>query len=949
LAVFDLATRDSWRKPMTDDLQEQYRASHLSGGNAAYVEEFYEAWLDDPASVPEHWQQLFRTFTDASEDTRHRAIVEHFRELAANGHYRAGTAVAEDFKQAGVLRLINAYRVRGHQRAKLDPLDLSHRPDVPDLELGFHSLSEADLKTSFHTGTLAGPDHLPLDQIIDICQRTYCGSIGVEYMHITDTNQRRWLQQRLEGTRGNYTPDAEERKRLLDKLSAAEGLEKYLHSKYVGQKRFSLEGGESMIPLFDTLIRHTGSHGVREMVIGMAHRGRLNVLVNILGKSPRDLFAEFEGAIAKDDPNRSGDVKYHMGFSSDVPTPGGPMHLALAFNPSHLEIVNPVVAGSARARQTRLKDERREQVLPVLVHGDAAIAGQGVVMELLNMSQARGFAVGGTFHVVVNNQIGFTTSHPLDARSTFYCTEVAKMVQAPILHVNGDDPEAVLFATRLLADFRREFKKDVVLDLVCYRRHGHNEADEPAATQPRMYQVIRKLDTVRKQYADRLIKDGLVEKKVIDQAAATYRDKLDAGEPVIELLDEPVKTVDWSPYLDGDWRQDVKTGIDRHHLRELSDRLTTLPQGLTLHKQVERIIDSRRKMAAGETRMDWGFAETMAYATLIEAGHGLRLVGQDSGRGTFFHRHAVLHNQADGSSHLPLSTLSEEPRRVTVIDSLLSEEAVLGFEYGYATADPGTLVIWEGQFGDFVNGAQVVIDQFISSGETKWGRLCGLAMFLPHGYEGQGPEHSSARLERFMQLCSGNNIQVCVPTLPSQMFHMLRRQMLRQFRKPLIVMTPKSLLRHKASTSSLDDLENGQFQLVIDDPARPQADKVKRVVFCSGKVYFDLASQRDEDGIDDIALVRVEQLYPFPREELQDILAHYGNAKEVVWCQEEPLNQGAWFQIRHHIQACISNGQELFYAGRAGSASPAVGYYQVHLEQQKRLVSDALTLGKGSE
>ncbi len=934
---------------MTDDLQEQYRASHLSGGNAAYVEEFYEAWLDDPASVPEHWQKIFSTFTDSGEDTRHRAVTEYFRDLAANGHYRGGTAVAEDFKQAGVLRLINAYRVRGHQRAKLDPLDISHRPEVPDLELGFHSLSEADLSTSFHTGSLAGPDHRPLSEIIDICQRTYCGSIGVEYMHITDTNQRRWLQQRLESTHGNYTPEADERKRLLDKLSAAEGLEKYLHSKYVGQKRFSLEGAESMIPLFDTLIRHTGSQGVREMVIGMAHRGRLNVLVNILGKSPRELFAEFEGSIAKDDPNRSGDVKYHMGFSSDVPTPGGPMHLALAFNPSHLEIVNPVVAGSARARQTRLGDERREQVLPVLVHGDAAIAGQGVVMELLNMSQARGFAVGGTFHVVVNNQIGFTTSHPLDARSTFYCTEVAKMVQAPILHVNADDPEAVLFATRLLADFRRDFKKDVVLDLVCYRRHGHNEADEPAATQPRMYQVIRSLDPVRKQYADQLIEDGLAEKKVIDQAAATYRDKLDAGEPVIELLDEPVETVDWTPYLDGEWNEAVKTGVDRNRIRQLSERLTTLPEGFKLHKQVERIVESRRKMAAGEMPMDWGFAETMAYASLVESGHGLRLVGQDSGRGTFFHRHAVLHNQNDGSSHLPLSTLSEEDRRVTVIDSLLSEEAVLGFEYGYATADPGTLVIWEAQFGDFVNGAQVVIDQFISSGETKWGRLCGLAMFLPHGYEGQGPEHSSARLERFMQLCSGNNIQVCVPTLPSQMFHMIRRQMLRQFRKPLIVMTPKSLLRHKASTSSLEDLENGHFQLVIDDPAGLDAEKVKRVVFCSGKVYFDLAKQRDEDGIEDIALVRVEQLYPFPREEVQKVIARYGKAREVVWCQEEPLNQGAWFQIRHHLQACIADGQELFYAGRAGSASPAVGYYQIHLEQQKRLVSDALTHGKGSE
>ena len=936
---------------MTDFLQEQYRNSHLSGSNADYVEAFYEAWLDDPESVPENWHELFSQLADSVDtETRHRRIEAHFQNLAVNGHYGAGAA-AEDFKQAGVLRLINAYRVRGHQRAKLDPLGLSERPKVPDLELGFHSLSESDLATTFHTGTLAGPDHRSLKEIVEICRDTYCGSIGVEYMHITDTNQRRWLQQRLEGTRGLYTPETQERRRLLDKLAAAEGLEKYLHSKYVGQKRFSLEGGESMIPLFDTLIRHTGSQGVREMVIGMAHRGRLNVLVNILGKSPRELFAEFEGKIARDDPTRTGDVKYHMGFSSDVPTPGGPMHLALAFNPSHLEIVNPVVAGSARARQMRLHDDRRDQVLPVLVHGDAAIAGQGVNMELLNMSQARGFAVGGIIHVVVNNQIGFTTSNPLDTRSTLYCTEVAKMVQAPILHVNADDPEAVLFATRVLADFRHEFKKDVVLDLVCYRRLGHNEADEPAATQPRMYATIRKLDTVRKQYAERLIREGLVDKKTIDQASEDYRDKLEAGEPVVDLLgeDEAIETVDWEPYLDGQWREEVTTGVDAASIRELSDRLTTLPEGFELHQQVQRVIDARRKMATGETPMDWGFAETMAYATLIEGNYGLRLVGQDSGRGTFFHRHAVLHNQADGSSILPLRQFSEDPRRVTVIDSLLSEEAVLAFEYGYATAEPSTLTIWEAQFGDFANGAQVVIDQFIASGEAKWGRLSGLVMFLPHGYEGQGPEHSSARLERFMQLCSGANMQVCVPTLPAQMFHMLRRQMLRRFRKPLVVMTPKSLLRHKASISSLDDLENGHFQLIIDDPARPDPKKVERVVLCSGKVYFDLADKLTEDGIDNVALVRVEQLYPFPREEVQGIIARYDRANEVAWCQEEPMNQGAWFQIRHHLQACIRDGQELGYVGRRGSASPAVGYYQVHIEQQKRLVGEALSPGKFTE
>ena len=932
---------------MNQNLQQQYRASHLSGGNAAYVEDLYERWLDNHESVSARWQQLFSDLAEHQDnDTRHRAIEDHFRELQAN---RSNVSVmAEDYKQAGVLRMINAYRVRGHKRAELDPLDLSERPQVPDLELAFHNLSDADLKTSFHTGSLAAPDHLPLADIIDICQRTYCGSIGVEYMHITDTDQRQWIQQRMERTRGSYTPAREDRLRLLEKLTAAEGMEKYLHSRYVGQKRFSLEGGESMIPLFDTLIRHSGAQGVREIVIGMAHRGRLNLLVNVLGKRPGDLFAEFEGVIAKDDPNRSGDVKYHMGFSSDVRTPGGVVHLALAFNPSHLEIVNPVVAGSARARQTRLADNQRQQVMPVLVHGDAAIAGQGVVMELLNMSQARGFAVGGTFHIVINNQIGFTTSNPIDARSTLYCTEVAKMVQAPILHVNGDDPEAVLYATLMAADFRRQFKKDVVIDLVCYRRHGHNEADEPAATQPSMYQVIRKLDPVRKQYSDRLVEEGLIDSDAVEAMQSDYRDRLDAGEPVLELVpdEEALVTVDWDPFLDRDWREETATGMSLDEIRELADHLNTPPERFVLHKQVERLVEARRKMAAGDQPMDWGFAETMAYAGLIRAGHGLRLVGQDSGRGTFFHRHAVLHNQDDGSTLTPLAQLAREANKVTIIDSLLSEEAVLGFEYGYATADPGTLVIWEAQFGDFVNGAQVVIDQFIASGEAKWGRLCGLVMFLPHGYEGQGPEHSSARLERFMQLCSGNNIQVCVPSLPSQMFHMLRRQMLRPFRKPLVVLTPKSLLRHKASTSSLDELVNGHFQLVIDDPAQPSPKDVKRVVFCAGKVYFDLAKERDEQAIDDIALLRVEQLYPFPREEVQAMIEQYGEADEIIWCQEEPMNQGAWFQIRHHFQAC-TNGKSLKYVGRDGSASPAVGYYQVHLEQQKKLVSQALTHGQG--
>ncbi len=935
---------------MTDDLERQYRASHLSGLNAAYVEQLYEDFLDDPDSVPGYWRETFGALLDgAGDDTRHSLIEARFQALARQP--ASAAPVAEDFKQAGVLRLINAYRVRGHQRARLDPLNLSERPEVPDLDPGFHQLSEADFDTEFHTGSLAAPDRLPLGDIIDICKRTYCGSVGIEYMHITDTNQRRWLQQRLERAAGHVGLPADDRKRLLEKLGAAEGLEKYLHSRYVGQKRFSLEGGESLIPLLDTLIRQSGSQGIREMVVGMAHRGRLNVLVNILGKSPRELFAEFEGKIQHNDPARSGDVKYHLGFSSDVRTPGGVMHLALAFNPSHLEIVNPVVAGSSRARQNRLSDWGHEQVLSVLIHGDAALAGQGVGMELFNMSQARGFKVGGTFHVVVNNQIGFTTSNPLDARSTLYCTEVAKMVQAPIFHVNADDPEAVLFVTRVAADFRREFKKDVVIDLVCYRRLGHNEADEPAATQPRMYDAIRNLDSVYTQYSKRLTDEGLIDRDQLEQWQSSYRDRLDAGETVVELAEgeEALTTVDWSPYLDSDWRTEADTSMPIDRIRELSERLTTLPEGFELHKQVQRILDSRAKMAAGDAPMDWGFAETMAYAGLVNSGYGLRLVGQDSGRGTFFHRHAVLYNQDDGRYITPLTELARDRHDVAIIDSLLSEEAVLGFEYGYATAEPGSLVIWEAQFGDFVNGAQVVIDQFITSGETKWGRLCGLVMYLPHGYEGQGPEHSSARLERFMQLCSDNNIQVCIPTLPSQFFHMIRRQMLRPYRKPLVVLTPKSLLRHRDSVSSLEDLASGGFRVVIDDPQAPDADQVRRVIFCAGKVYFDLAKARAEAESDlgHTAIVRVEQLYPFPREELTEILERYAGADQVVWCQEEPMNQGAWFQIRHHLQACIGENQSLDYVGRKPSASPAVGYYQVHIEQQKRLVREALELDPG--
>jgi len=940
-------------------LEQLIRTSHLYGGNAPYIESCYEDWLEDPASVPEHWRRLFEGMPGAGgpEHGRLRA-QERIRELQRGDGLAVGwpaesSTVLTDHKQAGVTRLIASYRVRGHENAKLDPLGIPHHPPVPDLELSFHDLDESDLDHEFDTGSLSESRRLPLRRILDLCRRVYCGSIGAEYMHIGDTQKRYWLQERLESNDGVYAVSDQERLRILQMLTAAEGLEKFLHTRYVGQKRFSLEGGDSLIPLLYETMLHAGSQGVQEVVIGMAHRGRLNVLVNILGKSPSLLFAEFEGT-AHDgnggaEAERSGDVKYHMGFASDIQTPGGEMHMALAFNPSHLEIVDPVVLGSARARQRRRRDREYDQVMPILVHGDAAFAAQGVVMELFQMSETRGFAVGGTLHIVINNQIGFTISERSDARSTQYCTAIAKMVHAPIFHVNADDPEAVHHVMKIACDFRMRFKRDVVIDLVCYRRHGHNEADEPAATQPLMYQAIRKLDTTRAKYARKLVESGLVGPDDPRRMMDEYRGRLDRGEQVADVEAQPRNNqfaANWHAYDDGAGADEADTSISLERVRALSGRLTDIPADFPLHPRVEAIIESRRKMAAGETPIDWGFAETLAYASLAEDGTGLRLVGQDSGRGTFFHRHAVLHNQADGSVLTPLQHINPAVE-VEVIDSLLSEEAVMAFEYGFATAAPGTLVVWEGQFGDFANGAQVVIDQFLTSGEVKWGRLCGLVLFLPHGYEGQGPEHSSARLERFLQLCSNGNIQVCVPSTPAQMFHMLRRQMMRATRKPLIVMTPKSLLRNKASTSDIRFLEEGRYQLVIDDRKMTKKQQVRRVVLCSGKVWYELDERRADSGNEEVALVRVEQLHPFPEDRLREVLGNYPNAAEVAWCQEEPKNQGAWYQIRHHLQACVKDAQELVYVGRVVSASPATGHYRVHLKEQEKLVEEALALGYG--
>ncbi|MEB0207294.1 2-oxoglutarate dehydrogenase E1 component [Pseudomonas sp. CCC3.1] len=938
-------------------MQRMWNSGYLSGGNAAYVEELYELYLHDPNAVPEEWRTKFQTLpTDgnSANDVSHSTIRDHFVLLAKNQRraqpVSAGSVSSEhEKKQVEVLRLIQAYRMRGHQAAQLDPLGLWQRPAPADLSINHYGLTNADLDTTFRAGDLyIGKEEASLREILEALQQTYCRTIGAEFTHIVDSEQRHWFEQRLESVRGRPTYSADIKSHLLERVTAAEGLEKYLGTKYPGTKRFGLEGGESLIPLLDELIQRSGNYGTKEIVIGMAHRGRLNVLVNTFGKNPRDLFDEFEGK--KKIELGSGDVKYHQGFSSNVMTSGGEVHLAMAFNPSHLEIVSPVVEGSVRARQDRRNDTTGEKVLPISIHGDAAFAGQGVVMETFQMSQTRGFKTGGTVHLVINNQVGFTISNPEDSRSTEYCTDVAKMIQAPILHVNGDDPEAVLFVTQLAIDYRMQFKRDVVIDLFCYRRRGHNEADEPNGTQPLMYQQIAKQRTTRELYAERLTHESVVDADRVQAKIDEYRNALDNGLHVVKsLVKEPNKElfVDWRPYLGHAWTARHDTRFDLKTLQELSAKLLEIPEGFVMQRQVSKIYEDRQKMQAGGLPINWGYAETMAYATLAFEGHPIRMTGQDIGRGTFSHRHAVLHNQKDASTYIPLQHLYEGQPRFDLYDSLLSEEAVLAFEYGYSTTTPNALVIWEAQFGDFANGAQVVIDQFITSGEHKWGRLCGLTMLLPHGYEGQGPEHSSARLERYLQLCAEHNIQVCVPTTPAQIYHLLRRQVIRPLRKPLVVLTPKSLLRHKLAISTLEDLAEGSFQTVIPEIDAQDPANVGRIVLCSGKVYYDLLEKRRAEGRDDIAIVRLEQLYPFPEDDLIEVLAPYKNAKHIVWCQEEPMNQGAWYCSQHHMRRIIGGHDKslvLEYAGRDASAAPACGYASMHAEQQAKLLQDAFTV-----
>ncbi|QHE76355.1 2-oxoglutarate dehydrogenase E1 component [Hydrogenophaga sp. PBL-H3] len=940
--------------------------SYLFGGNAPYVEEMYENYLANPGSVPDNWRGYFDALQNVpagdgsdARDVPHQPVINAFADRAKQGGTKVVIATGADSdlgrKRVAVQQLIAAYRNVGARWADLDPLKRAERDNIPELDLAFYGFADADLEIIFNTSnTFFGKETMSLRELLNALRETYCGSIGAEYMYITDQSQKRWWQERLESTRSKPAYNAEKKKHILDRLTAAEGLERFLHTKYVGQKRFSLEGGESFIASMDELIRQAGQVGIQEIVIGMAHRGRLNVLVNTLGKMPKDLFAEFDHTAPEDLP--SGDVKYHQGFSSDVTTPGGPVHLSLAFNPSHLEIVNPVVEGSVRARMDRRGDPLGKQVLPVLVHGDAAFAGQGVVMETLALAETRGYSTGGTVHLVINNQIGFTTSDPRDSRSTLYCSDVVKMIESPVLHVNGDDPEAVVYATQLALEFRMAFQKDVVVDIVCFRKLGHNEQDTPSLTQPLMYKKIASHPGTRKLYADKLVAQGLGE-TLGDDMVKAYRAALDDGRHTVDPVLTNFKSkfaVDWSPYLNKKWTDSSDSAIPMAEWKRLSERLTTIPDNISPHQLVKKVYADRAAMGRGEIPVDWGMGEHMAFASLVASGFPVRLSGEDCGRGTFTHRHAVIHDQNrekfDEGTYVPLQNVADNQAPFVVIDSILSEEAVLAFEYGYASNDPNTLVIWEAQFGDFVNGAQVVIDQFIASGEVKWGRVNGITMMLPHGYEGQGPEHSSARLERFMQMAADTNMQIVQPTTASQIFHVLRRQMIRGLRKPLVIFTPKSLLRNKDATSPLSEFTKGGFQTVIPDQSADvakKAEKVKRVVCCSGKVYYDLVKKREERESDDVAIIRVEQLYPFPHKVFGAELRKYPNATDIVWCQDEPQNQGAWFFVQHYIHENMLDGQKLGYAGRAASASPAVGYSHLHQEQQKNLIDAAFGKLKG--
>ena len=896
--------------------------SYLAGLNAAYIEELYDVFLTNPESVSPTWRDYFNQVLGGQTDVSHADVRDALKAQAKHWR-RAHLQTSASSGDTGLDALKSAYRRYGHYAADINPLK---SPSAhPHLDPARYQVDTAEAQSA-----------------IDAFKRIYCGSIGYEYTYIDNDDERLWLQEQIETVLPNLQFSSEDQQRFLWETVGADALEKYLDVKYPGQKRFSIEGNDTLVPLLRELTQLSGQSNIQEMVLAMAHRGRLNVLLNVMGRSSKELFDEFDGAVQHS--STSGDVKYHLGYSSDVVTSHGDVHMSMMFNPSHLEFIGPVAMGSTRARQDN-DSANPDYAMTVLMHGDAAFAGQGVVMEAMSMSQTRAYYVGGTVHIVTNNQIGFTTSDPRDARSSAYCSDIAKMISAPVFHVNADDVEAVIKVTRLAFAYRMQFHKDVVIDLVGYRRHGHQEVDEPRATQPGMYQSIKSRPTAAEIYADQLTKAGVITSDTYAQLKERYRDLLDAGEHTIEMHQNGrvKRNADiWQPFVEGHWRMPADTRIESSAIQVLGEQITTLPESFTLHRNVNNLVESRRKMARGEQPMDWGFAETMAYASLLSAGYDVRITGEDVRRGTFYHRHARFVDQNNDDEIMPLQAIADQSGAVlSIYDSLLSEIATMAYEYGYATADPAGLVIWEAQFGDFANVAQVIVDQFLSSAWQKWNRLSGLVLLLPHGYEGMGPEHSSARLERYLQLCAQDNMQVCVPTTPAQMFHLLRRQVLRPLRTPLIVMTPKSLLRHKMAVSTLDDLSSGAFQLVIPETESLNADEVTRVIVCSGKVYYELVQQREALRRRDVAIIRIEQLYPFPYDEVETMLASYRHLKSIVWCQEEPKNQGAWFWVRDRFIKSKSTDIELNYAGRDVSAAPACGYPALHKQSQTGLVEQA--------
>lgn len=930
---------------MADYLRKKSQSS--LGQNGAYIEALYEDFLENPQSVSEKWRSYFAKIKGQNVENPRLAVDEHFYQL---GKVRPNATDHFGEKQLGVLEIIHNYRRRGHRHADTDPAKIRQRRELAELSLEANGLAAEDLNKEFPVRGAFGQSYMVLGELMERLEETYSGHIGLEYGHLWEQEEINWLTEQFEAEREPLSAD--KKKELLKQLVAADGLEKYLHRRYVGQKRFSLEGGDGLIPLLNRAINNLANDGTEEICIGMAHRGRLNVLVNVLGKNPQVLFDEFDGKL-EPAKNLSGDVKYHMGFSSFIEVEGQKVDLSMTYNPSHLEFVNAVTLGATRARLERRRVEIGKDALisdvshratPIMIHGDASLTGQGINQEVLQLSQLRNFQVGGSLHIVVNNQIGFTTSNLLDARSSMYCTDIAKSIQVPILHINGDDPETLIFAVDIATKYLSKFKKDIFIDLVCYRRLGHNEADEPSATQPQMYQKINAHPVPAEVYAQKLLSEGVIEEGEYQRYQDEYRIKLESGEKVAPAQEiagvGDFLAAEWKKLSVQDWNLPVDTSYPQQRLSELGEKIFNYPADFSAHPLVARVYENRRKMAKAELPLDWGAAENLAYASLLDMGYQVRVSGEDCGRGTFSHRHAVIHDQKTGDSYQPLQHLSPNQPPVRVIDSLLSETGVLGFEYGYSIAEPQGLIIWEAQFGDFANVAQVIIDQYISSGETKWGRYSGLVMLLPHGYEGQGPEHSSARLERYLQLSANENWQVCVPSTPAQIFHLLRRQVLRQFRKPLVVMSPKSVLRNKLAVSQLSELAEGKFQLVIDEIERLES--VNKLILCAGKVYYDLLEKRREKNIKDIAIVRIEQLYPFPEAEVKEIFDKYKGVKNILWLQEEPKNQGAW----HYIDPILFKlfGDVVSYCGREENSSTAAGYAKVHSEEQANLVNKALDL-----